>query len=73
MTITRVGTNAKYATGWENIFTDEKPAKGKKAKVSGKKGAKPAPKAAAAKKSTKKPAPAKKAAPVKKAKKAKKK
>ena len=46
MTITRVGTNQKYATGWENAFT------GKKVKASADK--KASPKKAAGKKAAKK-------------------
>lgn len=36
MTITRVGTNQKYADGWEQAFSKKKPG----AKASGKKAAK---------------------------------
>ena len=32
MTITRVGTNQKYATGWDSAFGKAKPAAGKTAK-----------------------------------------
>ena len=37
MTILRVGTNAKYANGWEGIFGKSKPASGSAAKASKKK------------------------------------
>jgi len=49
VTIVRVGTNAKYAQGWEQAF-------------GGKKAASSAPKAAAKKAAKKAPAPKKKAA-----------
>lgn len=43
MTITRVGTNQKYAVGWESAFTKKKPAK---AAATKKKAASPKKKAA---------------------------
>ncbi len=39
MTILRVGTNAKYASGWETAFGKGKPAKAAAAKGSKKKSA----------------------------------
>lgn len=63
MTITRVGSNEKYAEGWAAAFGKGKPAKkaavGKSAAA-----AKSTAKASATKKSVAKKAPAKKAAPV---------
>lgn len=61
MTITRVGSNEKYASGWDLAFGGKKKA-AKSAKKAAKKKAvkKPAKKAAAASKAKKKPAKKKK-------------
>lgn len=49
MTITRVGTNQKYAEGWEKIF-----AKGRSKSAGSKSAAKPSPKKSGSKASPKK-------------------